>query len=237
MLVFLLTLLAVSRPLVSAKDDRIITHPTHVPVPLDAKEEAASSSNSESVEVPPAESSSSTEAADPPKEPPQEDPAQDPPSGIEPTPAPTSEINVSELTEEVLKRFDQIWGLLQGLDNGTLTIVAIVIVCVIVVVLLGLFVYCVVVKLRRGENLCNDVSIVIGTLMKNKHAEVPADQEDDLGDIEISELNDGPAAVSTDQGTGAGTTVVSDTASGKKGKGKNKKKKGAADDGFDISAI
>ena len=230
MLVFLLTLLAVSRPLVSAKDDRIITHPTHVPVPL-----AEESSSSVAAEEPADPAVQCTEQ-DPPKDPPQEDPAQDPPSDLEPTPAPTSEINVSELTEEVLKRFDQIWGLLQGLDNGTLTIVAIVIVCVIVVVLLGLFVYCVVVKLRRGENLCNDVSIVIGTLMKNKHAEVPADQEDDLGDIEISELNDGPAAVSTDQGTGAGTTVVSDTASGKKGKGKNKKKQ-AADDGFDISAI
>lgn len=232
MLVFLLTLLAVSRPLVSAKDERAITRPTHVPVPLGAKD------------IHLAEESSSTEAADPPQEdpsvqstaqdPPQQDPAQDPASEVtgdlEPTPAPTSEINVTELMDELLQRFDKIWGVLEGLDSGTLTIVAIVIVCIIVVVLLGLFIYCVVMKLRRGENLCNDVSLVIGTLIKNKHAEVPADQEDDLGDLEISELNDGPAPVNEDQDAGAGT------ASGKKGKGKNKKKKAVEDD-FDISSI
>ena len=129
--------------------------------------------------------------------------------------------------DELLQRFDKIWGILEGLDSDTLGIVAIVIVSIIVVVILGLSIYCVVVKVRRGENLCNDVSLVIGTLIKNKHAEVPADQEDDL---ETSDPNAGPAAVNEDQDAGA------NTASGKKGKGKNKKKKGAADD-FDISAI
>lgn len=222
MLVFLLTLLAVSRPLVSAKDDRIITHPTHVPVPL--AEESSSSVAAEE----PADPAVQSTAQDPaPQDPPQEDPAQDPPSGIEPSPAPTSEINVTELMDELLQRFDKIWGILEGLDSDTLGIVAIVIVSIIVVVILGLSIYCVVVKVRRGENLCNDVSLVIGTLIKNKHAEVPADQEDDL---ETSDPNAGPAAVNEDQDAGA------NTASGKKGKGKNKKKKGAADD-FDISAI